>query len=139
MSKSRYSAFFKIHSRLQSAGLIVDRAELIEDFTHNKKHSLTELTAWEYNELLNWLNRTFPAGEDVFQQKANVMRRKIIALFRKMEWQVDGKADMERIYAWTLKYGYLHKPLNQYTHAELPQLVTQVETIYTKYLNDGTN
>jgi hypothetical protein len=134
MSNNRFSAFFKIQERLNSNGLEIDRSELIAEFTHNKKTSLTDLTPWEYSELLNWLNRTFPSEQDPKKIQANLMRRKIIALFRKIEWQQDGKADMERIYAWTLKYGYLNKPLNEYTYDELPQLVTQVETIYTKYL-----
>lgn len=134
MSKNRFSAFFKINERLRSCGVDIERSELIQDFTNDKKSSLTELSPWEYNELIKWLNRTYPDGEDLVKIKTNQMRRKIIGLFRKMEWQDNGKADMERIYAWTLKYGYLKLPLNEYTYEELPKLVTQVETIYAKYL-----
>ena len=133
-TKSKYSAFFRIHNRIQASGLEIERSELIDDFTSGQKQSLQKLTPWEYNELLNWLNRTFPAGEDPKKAKANQMRRKIIALFRKMGYQEDGKADMERIYAWVLKYGLLNKSLNQYTYDELPKLVTQVESIYKKHL-----
>lgn len=133
-TKSKYSAFFRIHNRIKAQGLDVERSELIEDFTNGKKQSLQKLTPWEYNELLNWLNRTFPAGEDPKKAQSNQMRRKVIALFRKMGYQENGKADMERIYAWVLKYGILKKAMNEYTHDELPQLVTQVETVYKKHL-----
>lgn len=132
---SKYSAFFRIHKRIQDTGITIERSEIISDFTNGNKQSLQQLTPWEYNELLNWLNRTFPVGVYPPVSQLNVMRRKIISLFRKMGYQEKGKADMERIYAWVLKYGLLKKPFNQYSFDELPQLVTQVESMYKKYLN----
>lgn len=136
MSKNRFAAYFAIENRLINAGIKQERSELIMDFTKDQKRSLTELSAWEYNEFLNWLNRLFPSKATEDEVSRNNQRRKIISLFRKMGWQFGGKADMERIYAWVIKYGYLDKPLNEYTYQELPKLVTQVETIYTKFLTE---
>jgi len=138
MSKSIYSPYFRIEKRLHASGVHVERHELIADFTDDRKTSLKELTAWEFNEFLNWLNRTYPTREDAVKNNLNLQRRKIIALFRKMGWIEKGKADMERIYAWTLQYGYLKKPLNDYTSAEVPKLVSQVEIIYKKFIEDQT-
>ena len=64
------------------------------------------------------------------------MRRKVIALFRKMGYECDGKADMRKIYAWAEKYGKYHKPLNGHNGKELSGLVSQVESMYQSFLRE---
>jgi len=44
------------------------------------------------------------------------------------------KLDMRRVNNWCLKYGYLHKLLDEYTYEELPKLVTQFEEVYKDML-----
>lgn len=132
----KYNAFFSIESRLRTAGVIIPRDELIYDFTEGKKTGLKQLTDWEYREFLNWLNRTFPHTPDLNSIRSNAMRRKIIGIFSKMGWRENGKADMERIYAWVLQYSILKKPLNDYTYEELQKLVSQVEIVYKKFIEN---
>jgi len=70
-----------------------------------------------------------------YNQESDTMRKKIISLFRKMSYTLpDGKVDMCAVEVWTEKYGYLHKPLNNYTYAELPKLVTQAQAVYQSFL-----
>lgn len=65
------------------------------------------------------------------------MQRKILSLAHEQGWKkFDGKIDMQRVNNWSEKYGYLHKPFNDYKEAELPALVTQFEKMYIKHLKD---
>lgn len=61
-------------------------------------------------------------------------RKKIISSCREMGWNKGGYADMRRIYDWVEKYGYLNKPLNEYTLQEIPRLVTQASNMKDSYL-----
>ena len=69
--------------------------------------------------------------------KKDKMRKKIIALFCKMGYKDQyACADMARINAWVLKYGFLNVKMNSYSYQELPKLVSQVEIVCTKYLQE---
>lgn len=136
-----YSTYFAIEKKLKLQGFSFHRSELIQQFTLGQKTGLSDLNNFEYSEFIKWLNQRFALQkpEKPEAQKNDVLqnqRRKIIALFRKMGYQKDGKADMQRIYQWVKEYGYLHKSLNQYNEQELPKLVTQAEKVYTTYLRD---
>lgn len=139
---SKYATYFAIEKDLKKRGFDFERDELIEMFTEGRKSSLRELTATEYHLFLNWLKennddaavfrREFEKSE---KQVANNQRRKIIALLVKLGYTTpEGKADMPRIYAWVDKYGYLSKPMNQYTIIELPKLVYQAEQFYKSHI-----
>lgn len=65
----------------------------------------------------------------------DVQRKKIISCFRQMGYVKGEKADMKRIEAWVLKSGFKHEPLNSYTKAELPTLVSVVEKMLKAHLN----
>lgn len=132
-----YAQYFAIEKKLKNQGFDFERAELIGQFTEGKKSSLKELSSWEYQEFLKMLNLRFSSAPKVSQtdEAMQIQRRKIIALFRKMGYEKDFKADMPRIYSWVIKYGYLHKSMNQYTADELPKLVTQAESAYKSYIN----
>jgi hypothetical protein len=81
------------------------------------------------------------------------MRRQVIAIFHEAGWNLPISAndeagsppgergggggvriDMERVNAWCVKHGYLHKKLNAYTYEELPKLVTQAKKYLEWYL-----
>ena len=67
---------------------------------------------------------------DTNADRANVMRRKAFAIAHELGWEdAQGKVDRARFDAWMLKYSYLHKGINQYTHNELPKLLTQLEQL----------
>ena len=135
MATRTYQQYFAIEKRLKAMpGSNIERSELIEDFTHGKKNSLRDLTASEYREfvasLQRLINKKQPKKTDWRTSPANLMRRKIIGLCYKIGWVNESKPDMKKIHAWVLKYGYLHKPMNDYTVSELPKLVTQAENMY---------
>lgn len=132
-----YAQYFAIEKKLKNQGFDFERDELIAQFTSGKKSGLKELTATQYREFLVFLNLRFSSApvqkpsEGVMQ----VQRRKIIALFRKMGYEKDFKADMPRIYSWVIKFGHLHKSMNDHTADELPSLVTQAEAVYKSYIS----
>lgn len=133
---NHYKAYFSLESQIKSKGIEVDRTELIEAYTNNKKSSLKALSRIEYLEFLSWLKTSFDLNPRWLDSPENKMRRKIIALFKKMGYVNElGKADMRRINNWSCNYGFGKKPLNDYTKKELPKLVTQAEKAYQSYLN----
>lgn len=135
-----YSAYFAIEKQMKSAGFTESRSEVVGKFTAGRKHGLSELSAFEYAELLRWMNRTFlsgstpPVSDDQAAAK-DKMRKKIIAILCKMGYKTpDGRADMPRINAWSVKYGVAHKNLNGNSYMELTQLVTQAELACNKFI-----
>ncbi len=132
-----YKQYFVIEKKLKKIGSNMTRAEYIESFTEGKKNSLKNLTPREYNEFIQHLNRLInnQPKSDWKNSPSNKMRRKIISLFKKMNYtKPDDKADMEAIENWCIKYGYLHKNLNKYDSQELPKLITQVEQVYKTFI-----
>ena len=133
-----YKRYFAIEKKLKNQGINMSRSELIETFTEGKKSGLTELSPREYNEFIQWLNRlkSQSTQQDWQNTPENKMRRKIISLFKKMNYiTTDNRANMPAINNWCKKYGYLHKELNAYTITELPKLVSQVERVYQTFVD----
>ena len=75
-------------------------------------------------------------------QKMDRMRKRILSMCYSIGWtrynpeKRRQEVDMDRLEAWLLKYGYLHKPLNDYTYMELPALVTQAERLLLSTLDE---
>lgn len=133
-----FKTYFAIEKKLKTQGFDFTRQELISQFTNGKKNGLSDLSTHEYKELIRELNLKLQTKPNIAQPTAdalNLQRRKIIALFHKMGYTIEGKADMKRIYSWVLKYGKYKKSLNQYDANEMPVLVTQVEAMYKTFLN----
>lgn len=149
---NKYSTYFALEKNMKLSGQKTNRHELISAFTNHRKHSLSDLTDWEYKEFVNWLKRTFPAAnsnknsekkqapivseaEAKEADRKNKMRRKIIHIFHKMDYKKpDGSADMQHINSWAINYGHAHKNLNDYTYNELCVLVTQAEKLYNSFI-----
>jgi hypothetical protein len=142
---NKYSHYFALEKEVvkKTRGAI-DRADLIYQFTETKKNSLSQLNETEYREFLNWIKTTFKldskrAGEEPSEKWQNTpenkMRRKIIALFKQMDYILPstGKADMNAINGWCQNYAKIKKPLNDYTKQELRIITTQVEIILDKF------
>jgi hypothetical protein len=66
--------------------------------------------------------------------RCDIMRKKIISICREMGWHKGGRADMERIEEWVLKYGHSGKAFNDYKYKELPMLVTQAENHLASFM-----
>lgn len=138
---TNFSQYFAIEKKMNQRGFDTSRSELVAQFTNEKKTGLKELTAFEYREFCQWLNRTFlqdskpPVNQAPIDPVLQKQRRKIIALLAKIGFiDEQGNANMPRIYAWVDEYGYLHKSLNKYTASELPKLVLQAEKFYKSHI-----
>jgi len=131
-------AFFAIHKKLKEQGDERNRYEVVFDFTNGRKQSLSELSDHEFRELCQHMSRLVTAVRPEAQgsefERANKMRRKLIAILTKVGYTKDNKADMERINNWCETHGYLHKSINDYEYKELPKLIAQAENMYWKFL-----
>lgn len=119
----------RIHVLLASVGKLGVKADYVIDATNGREHSFKYITNAEADKIIQVLVEEERAMNLKKNDKADKMRKKIIGCLREAGYNVGGKADMKAIYAWVLKYGYLHKPLNEYTAGELPVLVTQAQAV----------
>jgi hypothetical protein len=131
----------QIHTLLHRCGLGPHKENLVLGMSDGRTTHVSELMPQEAKKLTDYLQaqaNTIAAAQDQRSQRADKMRKKIISMAYDMGWTVidtgRAKADMPRINAWVLKYGYLHKPLNQYTYHELPNLLHQYEQLHIKAL-----
>lgn len=132
---SNYSSYFAIEKQLKHVGFNASRDEIIHQFTDGKKCSLKSLSTHEYREMIAWLNQLLQKMKPMAEDRCQIQRRKVIALLVKIGYTKNDKADMDRIYDWVLKYGYLHKPFNTYNVNELSRLVSQAEQFYKHHIN----
>lgn len=120
-----------INAFLAKNNLMEDKASIIAAATDQRTTHSTELTFEEAKQILAQLHK-LPTHD------CGPMTRKLFAMAHNMQWidttstvQADGsikeKKDYSRVLAWVLKYGYLAKPLNQYSYEELPKLLSQFE------------
>lgn len=118
----------QMHTLLSKLGLMAYKQDMMDWACTDGRYptSSKELYQTEAQAIIDELMR-----RDV---KADKMRKKIIANCRQAGMSINGIADMQRIYAWVLKYGHAKKELNKYTWAELPQLINQSEALLKSYL-----
>ncbi|MCX8018918.1 MAG: regulatory protein GemA [Chitinophagaceae bacterium] len=122
-----------LHALLHATCLMSQKANLVLGISGGRTEKSSELTDTEARELCDYLRRQLPQGST--PEKANTMRRKIIAMAHQMGWKTpDGRADMQRINHWcSQQWG--KKPLNGYTLHELPKLVSIFEKVYIQFLH----
>lgn len=122
----------RLFAMLRKLGIDTEgRAELVHSFSKGRTASSRELSIKEANALLSHLQVMVKDSD----KSADKMRKKIIHYARLMGWeQQNGKADMQRLESFILDKGVIKKPLNNFTAKELPQLVSQFESIYKKHL-----
>lgn len=124
----------RLHLLLNQTGKAPHKKELVSSFTSGRSDSSRDMTDQEARDLISYLE-----GSKTTPDPADRMRKKVISMAREIGWEIrnnNGKvADMQRIRNWVTKYGYLKKPLNDYTANELPRLVTQFEKVYQDFLH----
>lgn len=114
------------------------KQSFVASFTGDDQRSSTkQLTIYEAEEMIYFLkngkNCTW-AHYAIFD-KHNKQHLYLLSLAHQKGWThySDNNrkmvADLEAIGSWLRKYGYLHKPLKQYTAKELPKLITQFSKI----------
>lgn len=125
-----------IHALLGKLGLTNQKANIIAGITNGRTESSKELNPIEVGELIKWLQVEDKRMFDKQKEQCNQMRRKILAKAHRIGWELsDGKADVQRVNNWCIEKSYLKKPLNDYTFAELPELVSQFDKVYNYYIN----
>lgn len=71
------------------------------------------------------------------EDPADKMRKKVLHYFHNMGWQTEkGKIDWQSVSGWMESKSYLNKGLNDYTLEELPKLVSQVQSMHNKHINE---
>jgi len=133
MSKSKYRVYFAMERRIKQMGYPVERKELIQEFT-GKEQGLSQLTEKQYKAFLNWLSTEFNLTDEATQkrkQREDRKRKKLISLY---VHQMDGT--LEGLNEWCIKYGKYHIPLNDHHENELDAVITQMEQMYVKYVNE---
>lgn len=130
----------QLHTLLTRLDLQEEKADLVYQHTQGRTTRSSEMLYNECASLIGYLNNMVSRKQRSrfdYNDPANRMRRKILSICHEMGWETDsGKIDWPRLNAWLLKYGYLHKGLNDYTAKELPRLVTQFEN-YLKSVYDA--
>lgn len=114
---------------LNKAGLADRREDLCLGASNGRTTHASELTASESAALIK-----YAVGLSGENNASDRMRKKILSMAHEMGWETAHKVDMERINGWCSKFGYLHKPLDQYSYQELPKLVSQFEGAYIHFL-----
>ena len=129
---NQYSTFFAAFNASQKRGNPFTREEIVFDFTGGKTKSLKDLSRAELSELtlyLNRLNGNAAAPNKYANDKADKMRKSIIAIFHNM-----GRSVQDAI-AWAEKQGVrgVKKKFNDYTTGELYVLIGIAEKIKADY------
>ena len=117
------------------------KEELVYNFTGTRETSTAKMEVRECQALINHLEAakrnltpTLSKGEGAKVDKADKMRKKILSICHEMNWtNTQGKVYWPTLNEWLLKYGYLHKTLNEYKEAELPTLITQFEALLQQF------
>ena len=110
------------------------KEDLIYSFTNKRETSSSKMEVRECQNLNNHLQHLVNELGFAEDDRANVMRKKILSVCHEMNWKLEnGTLDWERLNAWLMKYGYLHKELNEYSYKELPKLVTQFENMIPNF------
>lgn len=116
------------------------KAQLISQYTgRNDKTSTRDLSYFQAKELIQKLQAA--KNKTSINERADKMRKKIISMAHDLGWQIfcDKKqkliADMKAINTWCVNYGLYHKKLETHSYTELPQLVSQFETMYKERMS----
>ncbi len=118
-----------IHALLGDHGLRDEKESIVRAFTSGRTTHSSEMSGSEAAALIGHLKSLNPING-----RADKMRNKILSMAHEMNWEKDGRIDMEHLNNWCLSKSYLKKKLDDYQYAELPKLVTQFEQVYKSHL-----
>ncbi len=118
--------------------------DLVSSFTDGRTNNSAELSDLEADELIKHLEKMTRKEHGLTHSgvdyKGQQMRRRILSLCYNIGWviwsQSRGKHEIDwpRLNSWMIKYGYLHKPMNDYNYSELQRLVKQFENMTANVL-----
>jgi hypothetical protein len=125
---------------------------MVSSFTAGRTTSTKELTWKEAQDLIKALSGIAPPAprerkelSPEEQQRNDIKmanyrecdkkRKLLIRYAHQMGWELpDGKADLDRLNGWCIKYGTYHKPLMEHSSTELSHIAVQLEKAYKDYL-----
>ena len=116
---------------MKSAGMNIDRAELVADFTEGRTESIKDLSPLEYQRFIKALNSLLGANDTPRDVKSQ-MRTKVIAILCNLGYTENDKPDMLRINQWCISHGHAKCELNQYSQSGLSKLIYQAEAMLKK-------
>lgn len=131
-----------IHAKLKQLKIDDDaRYELVLQVTNERTSSCAQLTYDEAEQLRKHLANL--VGKDFSVNPAlDKKRKRVLSAFHEMGYRIPGtmKLDMKKVNETIVKYGYLHKSLNEYSIDELSKLIEQTKkmrdhNITSKYKN----
>lgn len=131
--KAQNSRFWKL---INEMGIDEDtRRMLVSQATGGRTESSSKMYKIEMSILLDHLKEL--NADETSTDTADRLRKKIISMAHEMNWElVGGRADMDRINNWCIKYGKYHRPLNDHSVVELGILISQFERgPYLDHLN----
>ncbi len=121
-----------INAIIAKAGQMENKAAIVFEATGGRTTHSSELTAQEAQGVLQSLNRQTSGLNPSLR-----MINKLFAMANEIGYipitcmvthkGIVRKKEYSHLHAWVEKYGYLKKPLKEYSHAELPTLVSQFE------------
>lgn len=134
-----------INATLAKMGLMSDKADIVLNATDGRTTHSSAMSFEEARALLLALNRNVKTTQAPVKPTQKMVN-KLFAMAHQMGWITEEtivsptgmikKKNYSRLYEWVTKYGYLHKPLNQYSYKEMPKLVSQFELgVYKTYLS----
>lgn len=135
----------RLYGLFHETGTEKYRHDLVSSFTDGRTTNSAELSDLETDELIKHLEKMVHkehgptrSGADY---KGQQMRRRILSLCYNIGWvslvpsRGKHEVDWPRLNGWMIKYGYLHKPMNNYTYTELPRLVAQFKNMAANVLS----
>ncbi|MFT3750948.1 MAG: hypothetical protein QM768_21725 [Agriterribacter sp.] len=133
-----------INAILAKTGQMENKAAIISNATNGRTTHTSELLYEEAKQILQGFARIKKQVET--PKPTQKMINKLFAIAHEMGWVknvtsvgkngLEVKKDYTILHNWINKYGYLRKPLNQYSYSELPKLLYQFEHgVYKEYLS----
>lgn len=135
----------RLHQLINQLGLQDDKAGLVHHFTAKRYTSTKDMAEHQAQALIDYLAGLVPPTASPTAppaDAANRMRRKVFAIGRAIGWlsgetPADLAMNRAKLDQFLCARGVYKKPLNQYTAAELPKLVSQFEQIQRHYEEHG--
>lgn len=115
----------RLHGLLGKLRIDNDTKEaMVLTHTDGRTAHSSQMMHWECACMIKHLEQLAPASSE------GKYRRKLISIAHKLNWyDANGKVDVDRLNSWCIKYGYLHKPLNEHKEQELVKLITQFKQL----------
>lgn len=144
-TKASKEQIIAVNAILAKSGQMDNKPNIIANATNGRTTHSSALTFQEAKALIAALTNAKPYGKTL-RKPSKKMVGKLVAMAHEIGWikqnvnvgknGLQNKKDYSILHDWIEKYGYLHKPLDQYSYNEFPKLVAQLEMgAYKHYLS----